>query len=81
MTRFALLAGVGLGLSAIGPAQAYEWGGGSCIGYDCARRIHDGDYRRVRTYEFDDHRRPGVRVYERRRIERYEVDDDFDDED
>jgi hypothetical protein len=48
-----------------GSAQAYEWGGGSCVGYGCVRDVHDGydrAERRDRVYE----ERPAVRVYEHR---------------
>ena len=72
----AMLAGAAVVLAA--PAQAHEWGGGSCVGYGCARVLDDGDrpvrqYRRVEEIE----ERP-VRGIERRSYRRVyeEVEDD-----
>ncbi len=82
MRRYTLMIGAALAaITAAGTAQAYEWGGGSCIGYDCARRIHDGRYYRpARGYHDDYDVRPRVRVYERR-IYRSHPSDDWDDDD
>jgi hypothetical protein len=69
------------GLAPIGAAQAYEWGGGSCVGEGCVRALHDDDddrvvVRRHRTIE----ERPAVRI-EERRIDRRARDWDDEDED
>lgn len=81
MTKLAaILAGAAAATVLSAPAQAYDWGGGTCIGYGCARVLDDG-YRPVRQYrrveEFEE--RP-VRVIERRTTRRVyeEIDDDED---
>ncbi|MGY2052902.1 hypothetical protein [Methylobacterium sp. JK268] len=68
------------GTAQIGTAQAYEWGGGSCVGYGCVRALHDdddGDRVVVRRRIIEE--RPSIRI-EERRIERrpHDWDDDED---
>ena len=80
MRKFALMTGAALlaGTALAGSAQAYEWGGGTCIGYGCVHRhVYDGGYRAVRHYD-DYDVRPGVRVYERRIYRHHDWDDDDD---
>ncbi|WP_336487744.1 hypothetical protein [Methylobacterium nigriterrae] len=82
MTKLATLIGLSLaaGTAMAVPAQAYEWGGGSCIGYGCVRAIHEGEYRPVRSYRYDEER-PAVRVIERRhRVYRHHDWDEDDDD-
>ncbi|ACL56543.1 hypothetical protein [Methylobacterium nodulans] len=67
MMKIALItvAMAALGPALVNSAEAYEWGGGSCVGYGCVRALHDEDYRPVRHYRTYEER-PAVRVYERR---------------
>lgn len=76
-----ILAGASAAALLAGPAQAYDWGGGTCVGYGCARVLDDG-YRPVRQYRrVEEIEERPVRVIERRSVRRvYEIDED-DDED
>lgn len=80
MTRLAILLGATIAAGAAMPAQAYEWGGGSCIGYGCVRAVHEGEYVPAsRVYGVE---RPRLRAYEYdRRVYRVPPADDWDDED
>lgn len=80
-----ILAGATAAAVLAGPAQAYDWGGGTCVGYGCVRAIDDGyrdGYRPVRQYRrVEEIEERPVRVIKRRSVRRvYEVDED-DDED
>lgn len=79
--RLALMIGTGIlaGTVLAGPAQAqgYDWGGGTCIGYGCARPVYRDGYRGIRHYDEEDVR-PDVRVYERRVYRHHDWDDDDD---
>jgi hypothetical protein len=72
-------AGIGAATLLALPAQAYEWGGGSCVGHGCVRAIHEGEYRSVRGYRYEE--RPDIRIIERRRDLRDAEDWDEDDAD
>ncbi|KAB1071678.1 hypothetical protein F6X51_18790 [Methylobacterium planeticum] len=73
-------AGLGAALLLAPSAQAYEWGGGSCVGYGCVRALHEDGYRPARAYRYEE-RRPDVRIIERRRDLRDAEDWDEDEED
>lgn len=81
MTKLAaILAGAAAATVLSAPAQAYDWGGGTCIGYGCARVLDDG-YRPVRQYRrVEEIEERPVRVIERRTTRRVyeEIDDDED---
>lgn len=80
--RLALVVGAGIAASMATSAQAYEWGGGTCVGYGCVAAAHDSPYREVSREYRDGHYAPRVRVYEeRRRVVVPENDWDDDDED